>query len=137
MDAQSTLNATEKTAVMRLAGPCATEHAAPLAAAWMELLAQVDAARSPMSPMNPQGGSRSQEWVAILDFSEMTGVGLAFFEVTAAAAKALARRGMVLSRQGTLPESLHQAAKISGFAAVPALSGLFSTPENHRPPERP
>jgi len=134
MDAQSTLNVAEKTAAMRLAGPCATEHAAPLAAAWLELLAQVDAARG---QEGPHGDARSQGWAAILDFSEMTGVGLAFFEVTAAAAKALSRRGMALSRQGDIPEFLHQAAKISGFAAAPGLCGLFSPPAGQTTTERP
>jgi len=123
MDAQSTLNVAEKTAAMRLAGPCATEHAAPLAAAWLELLAQVDAARG---QEGPHGDARSQGWAAILDFSEMTGVGLAFFEVTAAAAKALSRRGWPCRGRATSRSSCIRPPRYRGSPRHPAMRPFLS-----------
>lgn len=133
MDTQTTVNATDKTATLRLHGPCATEHAAGLAAAWGDLLAKVDAAQGRTEHASPPTG---EGWAAFLDISEATAVGLAFFEVTTAAAAALARRGLALSRQGTLPETIRQAARISGFSRTPGLAGIFSLPEDQRSAER-
>jgi hypothetical protein len=127
MDAQSTVNAAEKTATLRLSGPCGTEHAAALAAAWNALLKQVDVA---LSQEKPETAPTSQGFVMVLDLSGATGVGLAFFEVMTAAAKALAKRGIAVSRQGALPDSLRQAAKLAGFATVPGIGPLFDPPQN-------
>ncbi|MEF3698278.1 hypothetical protein [Desulfolutivibrio sp.] len=125
MDAQSTVNAAEKTATLRLSGPCGTEHAAALAAAWGALLVQMDGA---LSQEKSKTAPPSQGFVAVLDLSGVTGVGLAFFEVMTAAAKALARRGIAVSRQGALPDSLRQAAHLAGFTTAPGLGCLFAPP---------
>ena len=127
MDAQSTVNAAEKTATLRLSGPCGTEHAAALAAAWGAFLKQVDEA---LGQEKPETAPPSQGFAASLDLSGATGVGLAFFEVMTAAAKALSRRGIAISRQGELPEPLRQAAKLAGFATVPGIGCLFAPPDS-------
>jgi hypothetical protein len=130
MDCQSRIDAEGGVAHLRLGGPIATEHAASLAAAWKALLVETDAARGHPAPSGaPPPGS----WSAVLDLSEVTGVGLAFFEVTAAAALALSRRGMPLARDGVLPEHVAQAARISGFAALPGLTDVFGGQPTTRP----
>jgi len=133
MDTQTTVNATDKTATLRLHGPCATEHAAGLAAAWGDLLAKVDAAQGKTEHVS---SPKAEGWTAFLDISEATVVGLAFFEVTAAAAAALSRRGLALSRQGTLPEPIRQGARLSGFSQPSGLAGLFSPPDGQETAQR-
>lgn len=117
MAANITLDEDGQGATLHLAGPCATEHAAGLAAAWLELLGRVDAAKDT--------GTKDGFGVRV-DFAAATSVGLAFLEITAAAALALSRRGLTLGRAGELPENVAQAARLSGFASIPMLADVFA-----------
>jgi hypothetical protein len=124
MDIKTALDAANRTATLRLGGPCATEHAAALAAAWGKLLAALDAAQR----ADPPG-----DFAVLLDVSATTSVGLAFFEVTAAAALALSRRNLSLARGGELPQCVAMAACLTGFSGVPGLAGVFGDARRQLP----
>jgi len=117
MDIEAVMDAANRTATLRVGGPCATEHAFALAAGWSELLAALDAAQRPTAP--------PADFAVLLDVSATASVGLAFFEVTAAAALALTRRNLSLRRGGALPECVALAACLTGFSGVPGLAGVF------------
>ncbi len=123
MNSHTDFDPQKRTGTLTLRGVCATEDAASLAQALRELVDGIETAKA--AP-GPGGDAEAPPWAAALDMSGLSAVGMAFFEVVFAAWLALSQRGTVLSRHGPQPDCVRQAAKLTGFAAVPGLSALFS-----------
>jgi anti-anti-sigma regulatory factor len=92
--------------VLAITGKCTVEHATTLREA---LLAAIGLGKA-----------------LALDVSGVEDADLTFLQLLVATAQTLDKRGTCLLRQGPLPQSLTEAARVSGFDQTPRLLPFFS-----------
>jgi anti-anti-sigma regulatory factor len=93
--------------VLAISGKCTVEHAATLRDALL-------AAAGPGKAL-------------ALDVSGVEDADLTFLQLLLATAQTLDKRGTCLTRLGTIPQVLAEAARVSGFDRTPRLSAFFAT----------